>query len=91
MLRAPIRLTRPPNRDACNGPHRVANCPQKQALNAIQATPTATPTEEEEPRMGALRLLNAIKGQVAENKVGGKGLMFVEVSINGPGGHGSYP
>nr|XP_010933245.1 protein DDI1 homolog [Elaeis guineensis] len=61
----------------CGGPHMVKNCPQKQALNALQATVQKSPTnlndnsndEEEQvegPRMGALRLLNAIKGQVRE-------------------------
>ena len=62
----------------CGGPHMVKNCPQKQALNALQASVQKSQTnhdddssddEEEQvegPRMGALRLLNAIKGQVGE-------------------------
>lgn len=61
-------------------------CPQKQALNALQATQSEPAQEEdEEPtRIGALRLLNAVKKQVEEgNKAPTKGLMYVDLKRNG--------
>lgn len=73
----------------CNGPHRVAECPHKQALNALQASvPSASQEQEEEDeeptRMGALRLLNAVKKQADETKKAPqKGLMYVDLKVNG--------
>lgn len=74
----------------CGGPHRVLDCPQKQALNALQASiapPMAVHVEEaeeeNEPRMGALRLFHALKGKAIGKKAASMGLMYVDVAING--------
>ena len=63
----------------CNGDHRDIDCPKRKALNAVQAK-----EDGEEPRMGAIRLLNALKGQgAAEAKPPSKELMYVDIQVNG--------
>lgn len=63
------------------------DCPKRKALNALlkteEAKEAASEEEPEEPKMGALRLLNAVKKQPASPKRATKGLMYVDVSING--------
>ena len=76
----------------CNGPHRIAECPQRTALNAMQATTKGQENEnedcesdeEEAPRMGALRFLGALKKQVERAKKSpSRGLMYVKGQIAG--------
>ena len=72
----------------CNGPHRAAQFPHKFKLSSLQALPTQEEQggekEEYECRMGALRLLNALKKHGAQvKKALRKGLMFVDATLNG--------
>nr|CAD1838547.1 unnamed protein product [Ananas comosus var. bracteatus] len=51
----------------CGGPHFVRACPQRKSLNAVQTKEPESDEEKEAAetgsiRMGALRLLNAVKG-----------------------------
>jgi len=78
----------------CKGPHRVAECPHRGALTALQAsvqscnepeTEVEAEREEDEetPRMGALKLLSAIQKKTSRQKDAvEKGLMFVDAIIN---------
>nr|CAD1839580.1 unnamed protein product [Ananas comosus var. bracteatus] len=57
----------------CGGPHFVRACPQRKSLNAVQTKEPESDEEEEAAetgsiRMGALRLLNALKGQVGRRR-----------------------
>ncbi|XP_057964296.1 uncharacterized protein LOC131155282 [Malania oleifera] len=72
----------------CMGPHRVAECPDRKALNAMKAlrgeTETSIAIPEEHPNMvGALRFLGALERQVINNKSQEKGLMYVDLFLNG--------
>ncbi|KAJ7971608.1 Gag-asp_proteas domain-containing protein [Quillaja saponaria] len=80
----------------CNGPHRVAECPQKTALNSLQASVRKAPqshadedededdSDEDQPRMGALRFIGALKKHAeSSKKSGNKGLMFVKGHLGG--------
>jgi hypothetical protein len=69
----------------CQGPHKVADCPQKKALNALQAHlgtrehtrgQSDSSDDEEEtcsrrsvPRVGAFHMVNAVKKQAPKPKV----------------------
>ncbi|GKD50534.1 putative retrotransposon gag domain, aspartic peptidase domain protein [Tanacetum coccineum] len=65
----------------CDGPHRARDCPKKASLNGLSAH------EDEEASdggsMGSIRILNAIKAKTEVPKVVGKGLQYVEATING--------
>ncbi|GJW00103.1 putative retrotransposon gag domain, aspartic peptidase domain protein [Tanacetum coccineum] len=65
----------------CDGPHRARDCPKKASLNSLSAH------EDEEASdggcMGSIRILNAIKAKTEVPKVVGKGLQYVEATING--------
>ena len=75
----------------CSGPHRVAECPQRAALNAIRALQQEetkeSPQEKEEGEpamMGALRFLNALERQTEQPKAKRtKGLMYVDFTVKG--------
>ncbi|KAJ7979043.1 Gag-asp_proteas domain-containing protein [Quillaja saponaria] len=72
-------------------PESFAKCPQKTALNALQASVRKAPqshadedededeSDEDQPRMGALRFIGALmKHAESSKKSGDKGLMFVK-------------
>ncbi|GJX43068.1 putative nucleotidyltransferase, ribonuclease H [Tanacetum coccineum] len=65
----------------CDGPHRARDCMKKASLNGFSAH------EDEEASdcgiMGSIRILNAIKAKTEVPKVVGKGLQYVEATING--------
>ncbi|GJZ49134.1 putative nucleotidyltransferase, ribonuclease H [Tanacetum coccineum] len=65
----------------CDGPHRARDCPKKASLNGMSAH------DDEEASdggsMGSIRILNAIKAKTEVLKVIGKGLQYVEATING--------
>ncbi|GJT14832.1 putative retrotransposon gag domain, aspartic peptidase domain protein [Tanacetum coccineum] len=65
----------------CDGPHRARDCPKKASLNGMSAH------DDEEASdggsMGSIRILNAIKAKTEVPKVVGKGLQYVEATING--------
>nr|CAD1824721.1 unnamed protein product [Ananas comosus var. bracteatus] len=79
----------------CGGPHFVRACPQRKSLNAVQTKEPESDEEEEAAetgsiRMGALRLLNALKGQVGEKEKTPlpkeskhSELMYVDIKLNG--------
>ncbi|KAF6136781.1 hypothetical protein GIB67_020103, partial [Kingdonia uniflora] len=72
----------------CGGNHKAYQCPQKTALNALmashgdQANDTTQGNDSGETHMGSLYLLNAVTTQLPEVKPK-KGLMYVDLSING--------
>ncbi|XP_043700305.1 uncharacterized protein LOC122651025 [Telopea speciosissima] len=63
----------------CDGPHWARDCPKRKALNALLEK------GEEEAHVGSLQQLGAIKAKATEVKAttSQKGLMYVEVHING--------
>nr|GEW25571.1 hypothetical protein [Tanacetum cinerariifolium] len=70
-------------RESCyksGGRHRARDCPKKASLNGLSAQ------EDEEASdggsMGSIRILNAIKAKTEVPKVVGKGLQYVETTIN---------
>ncbi|XP_068658021.1 uncharacterized protein [Aristolochia californica] len=68
----------------CDSDHRAFECPKKKALNALLVNMEGH--EEKEPKMGALRLLNAMKGQAYVVKPVAhsvKDLMYIDVCLNG--------
>ncbi|XP_068639496.1 uncharacterized protein [Aristolochia californica] len=72
----------------CDGDHRAFECPKTKALNALLVNKEGHEEESEngeEPKMGVLRLLNAMKGQfhVAKSAHSVKELMYVDVCLNG--------
>nr|GEY40140.1 hypothetical protein CTI12_AA187700 [Tanacetum cinerariifolium] len=64
----------------CDGPHRARDCPKKTSLNRMSAH------DDEDASngrcMGSMRILNAIKAKTEVPKVIGKGLQYVEATIN---------
>nr|GFB35009.1 hypothetical protein [Tanacetum cinerariifolium] len=64
----------------CDGPHRARDCPKKASLNGMSAH------EDEDASngrsIGSMRILNAIKAKMEVPKVTGKGLQYVEATIN---------
>ncbi|WCJ29454.1 Transposon Tf2-6 polyprotein [Euphorbia peplus] len=75
----------------CKGPHKMAECPKRAALYALQGLDDNVNSEKEkgaeasEPSMmGALRFLGALEKQVQANSSSKeKGLMYVDVVIQG--------
>ena len=72
----------------CNGPHKPAQYLRKSKLSALQASLAQEEQrgedEEDKCQMGALRLLNTLKKHRAQvKKAPGKGLMFVDATLNG--------
>ncbi|GJR85442.1 cytochrome P450 78A7-like protein [Tanacetum coccineum] len=65
----------------CDGPHRARDCPKKASLNGMSAH------EDEDTSdggsMGSIRILNEIKVKTEVPKVVGKGLQYLEATING--------
>ncbi|KAJ7957579.1 Transposon Ty3-G Gag-Pol polyprotein [Quillaja saponaria] len=72
----------------------LQECPQKTALNALQASVRKAPqshadededeSDEDQPRMGALRFIGALKKHAESSKKSGdKGLMFVKGHLGG--------
>nr|GEU57083.1 hypothetical protein [Tanacetum cinerariifolium] len=65
----------------CDGPHRARDCPKKASLNGMSAH------EDEDAsnggNTGSMRILNEIKVKMEVPKVIGKGLQYVEATING--------
>nr|GEX75652.1 uncharacterized protein [Tanacetum cinerariifolium] len=65
----------------CDGPHRARDCSKKASLNGMSAH------EDEEASdggsLGSIWILNAIKANTEVPKVVGKGLQYVEATING--------
>nr|CAD1838443.1 unnamed protein product [Ananas comosus var. bracteatus] len=77
-----------------NAPPAPQACPQRKSLNAVQTKEPESDEKEEAAetgsiRMGALRLLNALKGQVGEKKTPlpkeskHNELMYVDIKLNG--------
>ncbi|XP_039053116.1 uncharacterized protein LOC120195059 [Hibiscus syriacus] len=76
----------------CNGPHRVTECPQRSAFNAMVATTKdgervnapMGDTEPEPARMGSIRFITALQSQLSNlRKEPERGLMYVDISVNG--------
>ncbi|GKC50074.1 putative retrotransposon gag domain, aspartic peptidase domain protein [Tanacetum coccineum] len=65
----------------CDGPHRARDCPKKASLNGMSAHEDEEASDGES--MGSMRILNAIKAKTEVPKVVGKGLQYVEATING--------
>nr|GEY55075.1 hypothetical protein [Tanacetum cinerariifolium] len=65
----------------CDGPHRARDCPKKTSLNGMSAHEDEDASNGES--MGSMRILNAIKVKMEVPKVIGKGLQYVEATING--------
>ena len=65
----------------CDGPHRARDCPKKASLNGIIAHEDESTSEG--GCMSTMRILNAIKAKTEVPKVVGKGLQFVEATVNG--------
>nr|GFA63029.1 hypothetical protein [Tanacetum cinerariifolium] len=70
----------------CDGPHRARDFSKKASLNGMSAH------EDEEASdggsLGSIWILNAIKANTEVPKVVGKGLQYVEATINGVKVHG---
>ncbi|GMI94553.1 hypothetical protein HRI_003124600 [Hibiscus trionum] len=75
----------------CKGPHKVAECPQRGAINALEVspvggTPQASGTENsaaEPSQVGSICFLTALQSQLSSlKKEPEKGLMYVNVIIN---------
>ena len=67
----------------CDGDHWVRECPQRQALNSLLAKHREgcdTDKEDEGVQMGSLQILNVLQ---SPPKTEAKGLLYVDVSING--------
>ncbi|XP_057959750.1 uncharacterized protein LOC131152113 [Malania oleifera] len=73
----------------CGGSHRVSECQHKGLLNALQASASGKELESEEeennaPRVVSVRLVSTLEKQAKAPKVTrAKGLMFVDLRING--------
>lgn len=78
----------------CNGPHRVAECPLRDAFNALQAfirsqepmevREGAVEEREDSAQVGALKFLNALNRQVIHaKKTNENGFIFMDAVING--------
>ena len=76
----------------CQGPHRVAECQYRGALNALVASSqegghsqqSVKKVENEPARMGSIRFFNALHTQLSQlKKEPERGLMYVEVMLNG--------
>ena len=65
----------------CDGPHWARECPKRKALNAL--IKRETEQEGDDAHMGSMQLLNALKVKQAKEKPQRKGLMYVEVKVNG--------
>ncbi|GJU98173.1 ATP-binding cassette subfamily C member 8 [Tanacetum coccineum] len=65
----------------CDGTHRARDCPKKESLNRMSAHDDEDASDGES--MGSMRILNAIKAKTEVPKVVGKGLQYVEATING--------
>ncbi|GJW49012.1 putative retrotransposon gag domain, aspartic peptidase domain protein [Tanacetum coccineum] len=66
----------------CDGPHRASrDCPKKSSLNDLSAHEDEDASDS--GSMGSIRILNAIKEKTEVPKVVGKGLQYVEETING--------
>ncbi|KAK4273516.1 hypothetical protein QN277_021899 [Acacia crassicarpa] len=67
----------------CKGPHRMEKCPKLGNLSALVQGNEGPEEEEPTVRMGSLRVLNALKAKHEEPSSRSKGLMFVDVKLNG--------
>nr|GEU97841.1 hypothetical protein VITISV_028238 [Tanacetum cinerariifolium] len=65
----------------CDRPHKACECPEKASLNGLSAHEDKEASDGES--MGSIRILNAIKAKTEVPKVVGKGLQYVEATING--------
>ncbi|GJY14836.1 putative nucleotidyltransferase, ribonuclease H [Tanacetum coccineum] len=65
----------------CDGPHRACDCPKTASLNGMTAHEEEDASDGES--MGSIRILNAIKANTEVPKVVGKGLQYMEATING--------
>ncbi|GJY53362.1 putative retrotransposon gag domain, aspartic peptidase domain protein, partial [Tanacetum coccineum] len=65
----------------CDGPHRARDFPKKASLNGLSTHEDEGVSDGES--MGSMRILNAIKEKTEVPKVVGKGLQYVEATING--------
>ncbi|GJX32362.1 putative retrotransposon gag domain, aspartic peptidase domain protein [Tanacetum coccineum] len=65
----------------CDGPHRARDYPKKSSVNGLSAHGDKDTSEGRS--MGSIRILNAIKAKTEVPKVVGKGLQYVEATING--------
>nr|GEV84874.1 hypothetical protein [Tanacetum cinerariifolium] len=64
----------------CDGPHRARDCLKKTSLNGMSTHEDEDTSNGES--MGSMRILNAIKAKTEVPKVIGKGLQYVEATIN---------
>ncbi|KAK4258913.1 hypothetical protein QN277_005308 [Acacia crassicarpa] len=67
----------------CKGSHYMSKCPKLGSLSALVQGNEGTDEEEPNMRMGSLRVLNALKAKHEEPVARSKGLMFVDVELNG--------
>nr|GEU48103.1 hypothetical protein [Tanacetum cinerariifolium] len=65
----------------CDGPHRSHDCLKKASVNGLSAHRDEDASDG--GSMGSIRILNAIKVKIEVPKVIGKGLQYVEATING--------
>ncbi|GJU61059.1 putative retrotransposon gag domain, aspartic peptidase domain protein [Tanacetum coccineum] len=65
----------------CDGPHKARDCPKKASLNGLSAHEDEDASDDRS--MGSIWILNAIKAKMEVPKVVGKGLQYVEATING--------
>ena len=65
----------------CDGPHWARECPKRKALNAM--IERETEQEGDDTHMGSMQLLNALKAKQAKKQPQSKGLMYMEVKVNG--------
>ena len=65
----------------CDGPHWARECPKRKALSAM--IERETEQEGDDTHMGSMQLLNALKAKQAKKQPQSKGLMYVEVKVNG--------
>ncbi|XP_044510183.1 uncharacterized protein LOC123228802 [Mangifera indica] len=63
----------------CAGPHRARDCPKREQLSALIAQEEKS-TEDENPRLNPIQLLNAV---TAEQPAACKGLMYAWAEVNG--------
>nr|GEV90020.1 hypothetical protein [Tanacetum cinerariifolium] len=65
----------------CDGPHRARDCLKKASLDGLSAHRDEDTSND--GIIGSIRILNAIKAKTEVPKVVGKGLQYVEATING--------
>ena len=67
----------------CDGPHMMRDCPSKKAIKAMTMQESRIEVEEEDaPRMGCIRLLNAVKASAPLPRQQAKGgSLYIDVKV----------